>query len=424
LFLVGCSFANAQKYSKFDRDRAEQMLRDAAADVKKYYYDPKFHGLDWDAEVQQAKQNLDKADSIDASVSEVAALLDRLKDSHTYFIPPPRTHNHKYGFKLKMIGEHCYVTRITPDSDAQKKGLKVGDQVFAVNDVPETRKTFWKIQYVYNYLRPQPGLRLTLAGEGGQPRQMDVMANIEVSSVIKYGLHQGINQIVRDWNEEERLLEPQYFEKGEEFLAIRIPEFTLSAGHVDAIIGRMRKHRGVVLDLRGNPGGFEDTLDRLLGGMFQNDVKIYDRVRRDSTKSVTAAGHHHDSFTGRLAVLIDSDSASASELFARVVQLEKRAFVVGDRSSGMVMEAKGYPHELLLDSNVYYGQSVTDADLIMTDGKSLEKTGVDPDILVLPTPQDLASKKDPTMAKAAGLIGVRITPEEAGGMFPDKKPKG
>jgi C-terminal processing protease CtpA/Prc len=133
---------------------------------------------------------------------------------------------------------------------------------------------------------------------------------------------------------------------------------------------------------------------------------------------VSAAGRHHDAFTGRFAVLIDSESASASEVLARVVQLERRGFIVGDRGSGSVMEARRYPHEVASDSAVSYAISVTDADLVMTDGKSLEHVGVEPDIVILPSGQDLANNRDPALAKAAGLVGANLSPDEAGKILP------
>jgi C-terminal processing protease CtpA/Prc len=407
-----------QKYTKSDRDQAQGMLGNVAADIQKHYYDPKFHGVDWDARVREAKENIDKADSLNGAITEIAATLDSLNDSHTFLTPPPRTHDLDYGFKMQMIGDHCYVLRVRPGSDAEKKGLKAGVEIVAVDEHRVSRKVFWRLEYIYKVLRPQPGLRLILKTGDGREQPLEVLARLRTSSDIKYFLHQGINQIVRDRDKEHHLARARYFEKGDEFLAVRIPEFAFSAEEADNIISKMRKHKGVVLDLRDNPGGYVDTLDRLLGGLFQYDLKIYDRVGRSSTKSVSVTGRHHDAFTGRFTVLIDSNSASASELFARVIQLQRRGFVVGDRSAGSVMEAKFYPHEVHLDADVFFGASITGAELLMTDGKSLEHTGVEPDIQILPTARDLANGLDPAMAKAASLVGVQLSPQEAGAMFP------
>ena len=409
-----------QQFSKSDRDLAEAMLRDAAADVRKNYYDAKLHNVDWEAKVRQARENIDKADSMDTAVSEVAALLDNLNDSHTYIVLPNRNYTHDYGFKIQLVGDRCYVVRVRPESDAEKTGLKRGDEIVAVNEHPVSRQTLWRIQYIYNNLRPQPGLRLTLRSDDASPRQLDVMAKIKPSSVNKYNLHQGINQIVRDLDNEYHSRQPQYYDRGDALLVVKLPEFILSAQAVDEILGKMRKHKGVVLDLRHNPGGYVETEDRLLGGMFENDRKVWDRVSRSSAKPIIVKGRHHDAYTGRLAILVDSESASASELFARDMQLEKRAFVLGDRTSGMVMEAKFFPHKPFADWLAYYGVAVTEADLVMTDGKSLEHVGVQPDFTVLPTAQDLAERRDPALAKAASLVGAKLSPEEAGRAFPER----
>jgi C-terminal processing protease CtpA/Prc len=422
LLAILCGFVPvagwSQRYTRSDRELAESMLRDADADVQKHYYDSKFHGIDWRARVQEARKNLENARSMDDAVSEIAALLDSLHDSHTFLLLPPRTHVHDYGFQMELIGDRCYVVRVRTGGDAEKKGLKQGDEIRAVNGYPVSRKDFRRLVYIVNVLRPQPELRLTLMDARGGQRELEVMARFQLSTVNRYFLHQGINVRVRDAEEERRILRARYFEKGDDLLVVKIPEFSFSASEVDTMVGKMRAHRGVVLDLRGNPGGYVDTLDRLLGGLFQNDLKILDRVGRDATKSVSVTGRHHDAFTGRFAVLIDSESASASEVLARVVQLERRGFIVGDRSSGSVMESRLYPHEVALDSKFSYAISLTDADLVKTDGKSLEHVGVEPDTMILPTDQDLANNRDPALAKAAGLVGARLSPEEAGTILP------
>ena len=75
------------------------------------------------------------------------------------------------------------------------------------------------------------------------------------------------------------------------------------------------------------------------------------------------------------------------------------------------------------DTIVPYGVSVTDADMAMSDGKSLEHSGVVPDELLLPTAEDIAAGRDPVLAHAAGLVAVDLDPKKAGSMFPLEWPK-
>jgi len=67
---------------------------------------------------------------------------------------------------------------------------------------------------------------------------------------------------------------------------------------------------------------------------------------------------------------------------------------------------------------VYYGMDVTEADIIDSDGKSLEHVGVTPDEVMLPTADDMAAGRDPVLARAAKLAGIDISPERAGTLFP------
>jgi carboxyl-terminal processing protease len=188
------------------------------------------------------------------------------------------------------------------------------------------------------------------------------------------------------------------------------------------MLDQVRPHNALVLDLRGNPGGSMEFLAHSLGGMFDHEVKIADRVRRNGVKPEFTKSRGDKTFSGKLVVLVDSESASASEIFARVVQLEKRGVVVGDLSSGSVMESAWHPNSIGLMAITFYSSSITEADLIMGDGKSLERVGVTPDTRILPTPRDLAAGRDPALAYAAGLVGLKVTPEEAGKLFPVEWP--
>lgn len=121
-------------------------------------------------------------------------------------------------------------------------------------------------------------------------------------------------------------------------------------------------------------------------------------------------------------MLVDARSASAAELFARIIQLEKRGLVMGDQTQGAVMEARRYNERSEADTVVFYGASITEWDLIMSDGKSLEHVGVTPDERILPGADALANKRDPVLAHAVQSLGVNLSLEEAGKAFPYEWP--
>jgi len=411
--------ARAQSVSSYERESGRQMLKMIKLDIEKYYYDSAYHGIDLEARFKEADEKIKKATSNGLIFGVIAQALLDFNDSHLFFTPPPRVSRVEYGWQMKAVGDQCYVVSVKPGSDAEAKGLKPGDAVLSVDGFEPSRDVLWKIQYYYYALRPQPGMRVVVQSPGGQPRQVDVMAKIYPGKK-QVDLQESINWLnLQVEAENEAHLSRHRFAESGEMVIWKMPGFdTYKEKDVDLLMEKVKGRKALILDLRGNGGGYIVMLKRLLGHFFDRDVKIGDMKYRKEVKPEVAKTRGDGVFKGKVVVLIDSQSGSAAEIFARVIQLEKRGVVIGDRSAGAVMQSLHYSHEVGLETVVPYGASVTNADVIMTDGKSLEHTGVTPDELLVPAGADLAAKRDPVLARAAELLGYELDAEKAGALFP------
>ena len=410
----------AQGMSSTDSYRVKAMLQNAYETVKRQYYDPKFHGLDWDARYREYQKKVEGARSLNEGVTLIAAFLEGLKDSHTFFQPPARPYQIDYGYRIAMVGPDAYVIRVRPETDAETK-VKPGDRVLGVNGNAITRESLASMEYYFNVLSPQQNVRLTLRDPAGQQRDVTVAAKVKPGRQVRdfTGADGGMDiaDIIRDEEASDHLLRHRYIEEGD-VMIWKMPVFNLENAEVDRIFGLARKKAALIIDMRGNPGGLVDTLRRMVSNAFDRDIQVANRLSRRGKEQISSRTRGTSAFTGKLIVLVDSESGSAAEVFARVLQLEERGRVLGDRSAGAVMESRQYPAGIESGTVVIWGVSVTSADLIMKDGKSIEHVGVTPDESILPTAADLAAGRDPVLARAAALVGLNLDPVAAGKLFP------
>jgi len=419
LLCLGCLArpAAAQEMTGLDRQRDRIMLRAVEHDLRQYYYDTTFHGLDLATLFDSADARIAVAASNSEAFLNIAATVSTLRDSHTFFFPPRRTVDVQYGWNLGIVGDSCYTLKVDPKSDAAAQGVRPGDRVIAVDRFVVDRGDRSNIEYLYIALAPRSTVRLTLQGPGDTVRSVVVQAKVTPHPRIIDLTHgDDIWQIIRQQQNVEHARRSRFAEFGSNVLVWKLPEFTAGDRDIDRVVRRAQGFKALVIDLRDNPGGLESTLLRLAGDLVGADTFGVRRERAKTEPLRTRTGGPR--FTGTVVAVVDAQSASAAELLAYLVQMRKRGTVVGDRTAGAVMESRGYEHRVGVDVVVFYYTSVTVADLVFADGTRLEGRGVIPDEIVLPSGADLASRRDPALARAITLAGHTITPEHAGLLFP------
>lgn len=417
-FLLGLCFSGLWLLSGCQPSFSQNLNRDLEIldflkdTVRENYYDPTYRGIDLNAHFKSFEGKLKKSKSDQESMMILAAFLLALDDSHTNFLPPAFEQQLDPGWEMMMMGESCVITQVDAQSDAEKQGLKAGDIVLSIDGVKPLRKDLWKIEYLFRYLNPLKVRQLIVQSPGQAPRMVTVAVRTE-----KYKRLTEDDFLSRYKKERQRNVKLVY-PLTDEIGLWKIPDLVnYDDKELELLLTKIKSYKKLVLDLRGNNGGLSSVTASVIGCLFNRELKIYTVKDRKNNKPSFAKPHKKGAFEGELVVLVDSESASGAELIARIVQLEKRGRVIGDRTAGMVMRSLtfggSYTTPTLVFFSSRYAAQVSVADLIMTDGTSLESVGVKPDELLVPQPVDLANKRDPVLARAAAIFGVVIDPVKA-----------
>jgi C-terminal processing protease CtpA/Prc len=407
-----------QKISKLDQAQAKEILLQVKNLLVENYYDPTFHGYDLDARFKAADEKFADVNSFEMAMNVIGWTVQGLADSHTHFVPPPRNVLVYSGWRMEMIGPICMISAVEPNSDAWKQGLRPGDQVLKVEDYQPTRSTFSQIKYIFTALAPLAQYHFVVASPAQSPRSVTTksrLITIPLTRMPGATTRQQVSRVLEgDWS----LQRTRAVEVNEKLMIWKLPAFRLPESEIKHQVSAATKHETLILDLRDNSGGSENDLRWMIGSFFDHDITVGQMIERGNSEPLSAPSLGKQAFTGKLIVLVNASSASAAEIFARTVQLQKRGTVVGDQTAGSVGRGKPFLLHQGTVSSVVYSMEITVARLKMPDGGDLEGKGVTPDIKVVPTSMDLAQQRDPALTTAAQLAGIHISPEEAAKMFP------
>ena len=264
------------------------------------------------------------------------------------------------GLGIEVTMEDGFVKVVSPidDTPAQKAGLLSGDIIVRLDEKPVKGMT---LNDAVKIMRGKPGSSLLLTiireGESTPLKKTIVRAIINVKSVKFRTLEEG-------------------------FGYVRISNFQMKTGAnlkeaIEALKSENKEGlKGLVLDLRNNPGGVLNAAVEVSDSFLEQGLIVYTQGRIDNSalKFNAAPGELLDG--APIVVLINSGSASASEIVAGALQDHKRAVIMGNKSFG-----KGSVQTIMPTSN---GGAVklTTARYYTPSGRSIQAEGIDPDIVL------------------------------------------
>jgi len=399
LFLAFIPACFSQADIKFERARARDILNIVASDVEKNFYDPTFKGLDWKAEVNKTREKIDAANNLGEIYTAIFSLIMKLDNSHTEFMPPGRTYQVNFGFNAKPVGDKILIYDVKKKGAAEAAGLKPGDQIIGVNGFQADRNSFSMMMLYYRVLRPVPVLDLIYSRDNGAPQQMKLQAKTNVKArSLDLTRSENIWSLLGEIEDDSEIT---YFYKMEGDIGyLKIPQFAYDDDpSFGGLFKKVANSKAIVVDLRGNPGGIIKGMAAMAGHFEPRTVVAADLISRKKTEPLTIKPVSPN-LNVPMVILVDSQSFSCSELFARHFQRERRAVIVGDHTLGYATAANYYSHNVGADVIVPFGMQVATARVVFPGNEDLEKKGVTPDQVCLPSSADLREEKDPCRDKA------------------------
>ena len=309
-------------------------------------------------------------------------LVEAAGDPHTAYMDPDETKEFDkslsgqigggIGAEIGLRSNKPTIIKPLENSPAQKAGIKAGEAIVKVNDESSSD---WSVEKVVSKIRGEVGtsVKLTLLS-GGQEREVSVVRQNIVSPAVESEIDGEIgilkvNRFGDDTASLSRKYASEFVEKG------------------------VKK---VILDLRNNPGGTVGAAQGLLSIWLDNQIAMTERRGSEIVKTLRTTG---TPILGNMktVVLINGNSASASEITAGALREYGKATLVGQKSygKGSVQIVLGLPGGSQM--------KVTEARWYTPKGKNIDKTGIEPDVKVDLSSDDINNNVDPQMDKAKSL---------------------
>jgi carboxyl-terminal processing protease len=385
--------------------------------VRDSHFDKTLNGVNWDAVSAELRPKAVAARTVGELRAVIRDMLGRLGQSHFALLPAsadsaselPRDTSGTPGFEVRLVNQDLLVTQVEPDGGGAAAGVHTGWKLRSIDgaamsvllaSLPDTLEPrlmqveAWRLTQMR--LRGPSGSRAALTFEDGSGAtvQKAVERRPEPGEPVTVGNLPTMYVRVRSHRAETPVGRPA-----------GVIAFNVWMTAVDRpfqrAVDEFRDSDGIVIDLRGNPGGLAAMLMGISGHFIDERKPLGVMKTRDNElrfpvnpRRVSATGERVQPFAGPVAILVDGLSGSASECFAGGMQSLGRVRVFGQRSMGQALPA--------LFTRLPNGDVLIHAygDFVTADGTRLEGRGVVPDEPIALDRKDLLAGRDRTLEAA------------------------
>lgn len=424
--------AEAAAAAPVTRALALETFDSAWTRIRNLHFDSTFGGLDWNAVRTELRPRAAQVHTTGELRKLLTELIARVGVSHYGLIPleysasfdPQRNGKEAReiigdaGVELRAVGDDVVVWRTAPEGPAAGSSLTPGTIILGIDgfDVTAGLRNRHALATPHEQqlalTRVLYGVNRMLEGEAGDSVNLRIRTPNGPRS-ITVRLRPTPGQLVKFGN-----LPPSMVSVRQSVIAgggagdgcVGLISFTSwmapLAGAIDKAVDAVRHCQGIIIDLRGNPGGVGGMVMGV-GGYFVDSIKPLGtmKLRGNELKFVVnprrvdPRGQPVQVYAGPLAILVDAMTASTSEIFAAGMQAIGRARVFGELTAGQALPA--------LASKLPNGDVLMHAiaDYLVVDGSRIEGRGVIPDEVVPLTIGDLAAGRDAPLQAALNWIG-------------------
>jgi carboxyl-terminal processing protease len=384
--------------------------------IRDKHWDPKLGGLDWPAIREELLPRVAAAETMPAARAIMQDLISRLGQSHFQVIPADYYQDLDFpeagsagrgdaGIEVRVVAGEALVTSVDADSWAQRAGVRPGWQILAIDGRELTKrlarleaefagKTFRDLILsgaVSGRLRGDIGTKVTVRflDATGRKVDCDLVRATPRGRLITFG----------NLPPQHVWIETRSLEGGIGYIAFNMffdPTNVMQAFN-EAMTANLNAP-GVIIDLRGNPGGLGAMAMGMGGWLVDRPGQRLGTMQMRDNEIKFAISVRPSTYAGPVAVLVDGLSASTSEILAGGLQDLGRARIFGSRSAGMALPSQ---IERLANGD---GFQYAFANYVSEGGQVLEGIGVTPDVVVEPTRGALLEGRDPALDAAIAWI--------------------